>query len=87
MKILKLTGLAWHPEFSRNETFRLVGVNLWTDGFIETKDDSSGFRRIHVHNKAFENIMFSDIEFYFEHFIFCSIELPCPLSQGNLILY
>lgn len=40
------------------------GTNLWTDGYIGTKDDSSRRRRIHVHNRAFENFVFSGIEAY-----------------------
>lgn len=38
------------------------GTNLWTDGFIGTKDDSSRRRQVHVHNRAFENFMFAGIE-------------------------
>ncbi|NLB55944.1 MAG: glycosyl hydrolase family 9, partial [Lentisphaerae bacterium] len=37
------------------------GTNLWTDGFIGTMDDE-GWRRIRVHNRAFENFVFSGIE-------------------------
>ncbi|TXH21893.1 MAG: glycosyl hydrolase family 9 [Chitinophagaceae bacterium] len=40
------------------------GTNLWTDGFIGTKDDSSRRRQVHVHNRAFENFMFAGIEAY-----------------------
>ncbi len=40
------------------------GTNLWTDGFIGTKDDSTGRRRIRVHNRAFENFVFAGIEAY-----------------------
>ncbi|OQY93683.1 MAG: glycosyl hydrolase family 9 [Sphingobacteriales bacterium UTBCD1] len=40
------------------------GTNLWTDGFIGTKDDSTRWRRIHVHNRAFENFVFSGVEAY-----------------------
>lgn len=40
------------------------GTNLWTDGFIGTKDDSSARRHVHVHNRAFENFVFSGIEAY-----------------------
>ncbi|PWT74648.1 MAG: glycosyl hydrolase family 9 [Bacteroidetes bacterium] len=40
------------------------GTNLWTDGFIGTKDDSSARRRVRVHNRAFENFVFSGIEAY-----------------------
>lgn len=40
------------------------GTNLWTDGFIGTKDDSTSRRRIRVHNRAFENFLFSGIEAY-----------------------
>lgn len=38
------------------------GTNLWTDGFIGTKDDSSRRRQVRVHNRAFENFMFAGIE-------------------------
>lgn len=38
------------------------GTNLWTDGFIGTKDDSSKRRQVRVHNRAFENFMFAGIE-------------------------
>lgn len=37
------------------------GTNLWTDGFIGTMDDE-GRRRIRVHNRGFENFVFSGIE-------------------------
>ena len=40
------------------------GTNLWTDGFIGTKDDSSARRRVFVHNGGFENFLFSAIEAY-----------------------
>ena len=40
------------------------GTNLWTDGYIGTKDDSSARRRVHVHNRAFENFVFAGIEAY-----------------------
>lgn len=40
------------------------GTNLWTDGFIGTRDDSTRWRRIHVHNRAFENFVFAGIEAY-----------------------
>jgi len=40
------------------------GTNLWTDGFIGTKDDSSARRHVHVHNRAFENFVFAGIEAY-----------------------
>jgi hypothetical protein len=40
------------------------GTNLWTDGFIGTKDDSTRRRRVRVHNRAFENFLFSGIEAY-----------------------
>ncbi|HVY73659.1 MAG TPA: glycoside hydrolase family 9 protein [Puia sp.] len=40
------------------------GTNLWTDGFIGTKDDSSRRRRVRVHNRAFENFVFAGIEAY-----------------------
>ncbi len=40
------------------------GTNLWTDGFIGTKDDSTRWRLVHVHNRAFENFVFSGIEAY-----------------------
>jgi hypothetical protein len=40
------------------------GTNLWTDGFIGTKDDSSMRRHVHVHNRAFENFVFAGIEAY-----------------------
>jgi hypothetical protein len=39
------------------------GTNLWTDGFIGTKDDE-GRRRVRVHNRAFENFLFAGIEAY-----------------------
>ncbi len=39
------------------------GTNLWTDGFIGTFDDS-GRRQVKVHNRAFENFLFSGIEAY-----------------------
>lgn len=39
------------------------GTNLWTDGFIDTKDDE-GRRRVRVHNRAFENFLFVGIEAY-----------------------
>ncbi len=38
------------------------GTNLWTDGFIGTKDDTLGWRPIQVHNRAFENFVFAGIE-------------------------
>lgn len=38
------------------------GTNLWTDGFIRTKDDTMRYRKIRVHNRAFENFVFSGIE-------------------------
>ena len=40
------------------------GTNLWTDGFIGTKDDSTWRRIVHVHNRAFENFVFAGIEAY-----------------------
>ena len=40
------------------------GTNLWTDGFIGTKDDSTKRRKVKVHNRAFENFLFSGIEAY-----------------------
>lgn len=40
------------------------GTNLWTDGFIGTKDDSTRRRRIRIHNRAFENFMFAGVEAY-----------------------
>ncbi|NML19525.1 glycosyl hydrolase family 9 [Pseudoflavitalea sp. G-6-1-2] len=40
------------------------GTNLWTDGFIGTKDDSSRRRQVHVHNRAFENFVFAGVEAY-----------------------
>lgn len=40
------------------------GTNLWTDGFIGTKDDSSRRRLVRVHNRAFENFVFAGIEAY-----------------------
>jgi len=40
------------------------GTNLWTDGFIGTKDDSSRRRKVHVHNRAFENFVFAGVEAY-----------------------
>jgi hypothetical protein len=39
------------------------GTNLWTDGFIGTKDDSAR-RLVHIHNRAFENFLYSGIEAY-----------------------
>ncbi len=39
------------------------GTNLWTDGFLGTKDDS-GRRQVRVHNRAFENFLFAGIEAY-----------------------
>ncbi|MDR0973785.1 MAG: glycoside hydrolase family 9 protein [Prevotellaceae bacterium] len=39
------------------------GTNLWTDGFIGTKDDT-GRRRARIHNRAFENFVFAGIEAY-----------------------
>lgn len=40
------------------------GTNLWTDGFIGTGDDSTMRRKVHVHNRAFENFVFAGIEAY-----------------------
>ena len=40
------------------------GTNLWTDGFIGTKDDTMRRRRIRIHDRAFENFMFAGIEAY-----------------------
>jgi len=40
------------------------GTNLWTDGFIGTKDDSSRRRQVRIHNRAFENFLFAGIEAY-----------------------
>jgi hypothetical protein len=40
------------------------GTNLWTDGFIGTGDDSTRRRKVHVHNRAFENFVFAGIEAY-----------------------
>ncbi len=40
------------------------GTNLWTDGFIGTKDDSTARRQVHVHDRAFENFVFAGIEAY-----------------------
>jgi hypothetical protein len=40
------------------------GTNLWTDGYIGTGDDSSRRRQVHIHNRAFENFVFSGIEAY-----------------------
>lgn len=40
------------------------GTNLWTDGFIGTKDDSTSRRRIRIHNRAFENFIFAGVEAY-----------------------
>src|SRR6476620_2114665 len=40
------------------------GTNLWTDGYMGTKDDSSARRRVRVHNRAFENFVFAGIEAY-----------------------
>lgn len=37
------------------------GTNLWTDGFIGTKDDTAR-RRVTVNNSGYENFMFSAIE-------------------------
>lgn len=39
------------------------GTNLWTDGFIGTKDDT-GRRQVKIHNRAFENFIFAGIEAY-----------------------
>lgn len=39
------------------------GTNLWTDGLIGTIDDA-GRRQVRVHNRAFENFLFSGIEAY-----------------------
>jgi Glycosyl hydrolase family 9. len=39
------------------------GTNLWTDGFIGTKDDA-GRRQVRIHNRAFENFLFAGIEAY-----------------------
>ncbi len=55
------------------------GTNLWTDGFIGTKDDSSRRRRIHVHNRAFENFVFSGIEAYAS-----LVEEKDPMLKENL---
>ncbi|MBS1491799.1 MAG: glycoside hydrolase family 9 protein [Bacteroidetes bacterium] len=41
---------------------QIWGTNLWTDGYIGTKDDSSRWRKVHVHNRAFENFVFAGIE-------------------------
>ncbi len=38
------------------------GTNLWTDGYIGTKDDSTRQRKVHVHDRAFENFLFAGIE-------------------------
>ena len=38
------------------------GTNLWTDGYIGTKDDSTKRRRVRVHDRAFENFLFAGIE-------------------------
>lgn len=40
------------------------GTNLWTDGYIGTQDDSTMWRRVRVHNRAFENFVFAGIEAY-----------------------
>lgn len=40
------------------------GTNLWTDGFVGTMDDSHGWRRLMVHNRAFENFLLAGIEAY-----------------------
>lgn len=40
------------------------GTNLWTDGFIGTKDDSTKRRQVRIHNRAFENFVFAGIEAY-----------------------
>lgn len=40
------------------------GTNIWTDGFIGTVDDSSRWRQVHVHNRAFENFVFAGVEAY-----------------------
>lgn len=40
------------------------GTNLWTDGFIGTKDDSTARRKVRIHDRAFENFLFSGIEAY-----------------------
>lgn len=39
------------------------GTNLWTDGFLGTKDDS-GRRQVKVHNRAFGNFVFAGVEAY-----------------------
>ena len=40
------------------------GTNLWTDGYIGTKDDSTKRRRVHIHDRAFENFLFAGMEAY-----------------------
>ncbi len=40
------------------------GTNLWTDGFLGTKDDSTRYRLVRIHNRAFENFVFAGIEAY-----------------------
>lgn len=40
------------------------GTNLWTDGYINTQDDSTMRRLVRVHNRAFENFVFAGIEAY-----------------------
>ncbi|HRD42115.1 MAG TPA: cellulase N-terminal Ig-like domain-containing protein, partial [Ferruginibacter sp.] len=40
------------------------GTNLWTDGFLGTKDDTIRRRRVNVHNRAFENFVFAGVEAY-----------------------
>lgn len=40
------------------------GTNLWTDGYIGTSDDSMAWRKIRVHNRAFENFVLAGIEAY-----------------------
>lgn len=54
------------------------GTNLWTDGFIGTKDDSTKRRLVRVHNRAFENFVFSGIEAYAS----MSIENDSMLKQN-----
>ncbi len=46
--------------------FRMEGwsTNLWTDGFIGTKDDTGSRRQAYVTNSSYENFLYSAIEAY-----------------------
>ncbi len=55
------------------------GTNLWTDGFIGTKDDATKRRKVKVHDRAFENFLFSGIEAFASTMIEDDIML-----KGNL---